>query len=61
MLRGMISASHPGPAVAVTLVTVILAIGVGIDPARVVLVGAAMLAGQLSIGWSNDWIDADRD
>lgn len=57
----MISASHPGPAVAVTLVTVILAIGVGIDPARVVLVGAAMLAGQLSIGWSNDWIDADRD
>lgn len=46
---------------AVTLVTVILAIGIGVDPLRVVLVGAAMLAGQLSIGWSNDWIDADRD
>lgn len=61
MLRGMISASHPGPAVAVTLVTVILAAGVGVDTARIVLVGAAMLAGQLSIGWSNDWIDADRD
>jgi len=57
----MIRASHPGPAVAVTLVTVILAIGTGIEPLRVVLVGAAMLAGQLSIGWSNDWIDADRD
>ncbi|SMG47117.1 UbiA family prenyltransferase [Agreia pratensis] len=57
----MISASHPGPAVAVTLVTVILAAGVGVDTARIVLVGAAMLAGQLSIGWSNDWIDADRD
>jgi 4-hydroxybenzoate polyprenyltransferase len=61
MLRGMIRASHPGPAVAVTLVTVILAIGTGVDAGRVVLVGAAMLAGQLSIGWSNDWIDADRD
>ena len=61
MLRGMISASHPGPAVAVTFVTVILAAGVGVDTARIVLVGAAMLAGQLSIGWSNDWIDADRD
>lgn len=61
MLRGMIAASHPGPAVAVTVVTVILAVGVGVDPARIVLVGAAMLAGQLSIGWSNDWIDADRD
>jgi 4-hydroxybenzoate polyprenyltransferase len=57
----MIRASHPGPAVAVTLVTVILAIGIGVDPLRVVLVGAAMFAGQLSIGWSNDWIDADRD
>ncbi|SKB01619.1 4-hydroxybenzoate polyprenyltransferase [Agreia bicolorata] len=57
----MIAASHPGPAVAVTVVTVILAVGVGVDPARIVLVGAAMLAGQLSIGWSNDWIDADRD
>ncbi|WP_228515260.1 UbiA family prenyltransferase [Agreia pratensis] len=57
----MISASHPGPAVAVTFVTVILAAGVGVDTARIVLVGAAMLAGQLSIGWSNDWIDADRD
>jgi 4-hydroxybenzoate polyprenyltransferase len=61
MLRGMIRASHPGPAAAVTLVTVILAIGIGIDAGRVVLLGAAMLAGQLSIGWSNDWIDADRD
>jgi 4-hydroxybenzoate polyprenyltransferase len=57
----MIRASHPGPAAAVTLVAVILSIGIGLDPGRVVLLGAAMLAGQLSIGWSNDWIDADRD
>jgi 4-hydroxybenzoate polyprenyltransferase len=25
------------------------------------LVGAVILVGQLSVGWSNDWIDADRD
>ena len=25
------------------------------------LVGAAVLAGQASIGWCNDWLDADRD
>jgi 4-hydroxybenzoate polyprenyltransferase len=28
---------------------------------RVVLLCAAVLAGQASIGWSNDWLDADRD
>ena len=27
----------------------------------VALVCAAVLAGQASIGWSNDWLDADRD
>jgi 4-hydroxybenzoate polyprenyltransferase len=31
------------------------------EPGKTALLGAAMLAGQLSIGWSNDWIDADRD
>ena len=25
------------------------------------IVGAAFLTGQLSVGWSNDWIDAERD
>ena len=30
-------------------------------PGRVVLLCAAVLAGQASIGWSNDWLDADRD
>jgi 4-hydroxybenzoate polyprenyltransferase len=27
----------------------------------VIAVGAAVLAGQLSVGWHNDWLDADRD
>ena len=27
----------------------------------VLAVGAAVLAGQLSVGWHNDWLDAERD
>lgn len=60
-LRGLALASHPGPAAVVTLVAVLLAVAVGYSPWRVVLLGAAILAGQLSVGWSNDWIDAARD
>lgn len=53
--------THPGPAVAVTLVTVVLGLGVGLDGWRVALLGVAMLANQASVGLSNDWIDAERD
>ncbi|SDF60647.1 4-hydroxybenzoate polyprenyltransferase [Blastococcus aurantiacus] len=54
-------ATHPGPAVAVTLVGTLLAVAAGTGPGRTALVCAAVFAGQLSIGWSNDWLDADRD
>ncbi|MFP7833039.1 UbiA family prenyltransferase [Marisediminicola sp. LYQ134] len=54
-------ATHPGPTVVVTLVTVVLAIGVGLEPWRIGVLGIAMLLGQASVGISNDWIDADRD
>jgi 4-hydroxybenzoate polyprenyltransferase len=53
--------SHPGPSVAVTIITVGLGFGAGLDPFRLVVLGLAMLAGQLSVGLSNDWIDAERD
>jgi len=53
-------ASHPGPTVAVTAFGTALALGAG-GGWRAGLVGAAVLAGQLSIGWSNDWLDAERD
>ncbi len=43
------------------MVAVVLAAGTGLDVGRVALLGAAVLTGQLSIGWSNDWIDAARD
>jgi 4-hydroxybenzoate polyprenyltransferase len=53
--------SHPGPSVAVTIITVGLGLTVDLDPLRLVILGVSMLAGQLSVGLSNDWIDADRD
>lgn len=52
---------HPGPSAAVTTLTVAFAVSAGLTPSRLVLVALAVLAGQLSIGWSNDLIDVDRD
>jgi 4-hydroxybenzoate polyprenyltransferase len=53
--------THPGPTVAVTAITVLLGFGVGLGPASLVLLGLSMLANQVSVGLSNDWIDAERD
>jgi 4-hydroxybenzoate polyprenyltransferase len=60
-LRALALATHPGPAVAVTVVAGLLALAAGVPAGRAALVAAAVLAGQASIGWSNDWLDADRD
>jgi 4-hydroxybenzoate polyprenyltransferase len=57
----LVAATHPGPTAAVTTVATLLAIAAGVAPGRTALVFAAVLAGQASIGWSNDWLDADRD
>jgi 4-hydroxybenzoate polyprenyltransferase len=59
--RALVLATHPGPAVAVTVVAGLLALAAGAPAGRAALVAAAVLAGQASIGWSNDWLDADRD
>ncbi|MGN6445675.1 UbiA family prenyltransferase [Amnibacterium sp.] len=53
--------SHPVPTVAVTAMATVLAVAAGDRATVVVLLLAAVLAGQLSIGWSNDLIDAARD
>ncbi|WP_399478680.1 UbiA family prenyltransferase [Streptomyces sp. OUCMDZ-4982] len=58
---GLALACHPGPVVAVTALACALAAGVGLSPGRFALVGAAVLAGQLSVGWCNDAYDAGRD
>lgn len=53
--------THPGPTVAVSVVTAVLAVGAGLDFARVLLVTVAVFLNQVSVGLSNDWIDARRD
>lgn len=53
--------THPGPAVAVTLIVTALSVGVGLDFWRVALLTLAFLFNQASVGLSNDWIDAERD
>lgn len=57
----LLRASHPEPSVAVTLAGVALAVATGRDVPGLFVVGAALLAGQLSIGWLNDYLDAPRD
>ncbi len=56
----LIRCAHIGPCVAVTGITTALAISTGIG-ARALWAAAAVMAGQLSVGWSNDWLDARRD
>lgn len=59
--RALLAAGHPGPSLAISVLATLLAAQAapaGIGP---VLAGPAMLAGQLSIGWSNDAVDAARD
>jgi 4-hydroxybenzoate polyprenyltransferase len=45
----------------VTAVAVLLGVAVGRSVGGCVLVGAAVLTGQLAVGWYNDFLDAARD
>jgi len=60
-VRALIIASHPGPSLAITAMTTLLAAEAAPHGTGPVLVAPAMLAGQLSVGWSNDACDARRD
>ena len=60
-VRGLVSACHPGPTIVVTVLAAALAAGIGSPLRTTLLLTAAVLTGQLSVGWSNDWIDAGRD
>jgi 4-hydroxybenzoate polyprenyltransferase len=57
-LPRLLQACHPQPTAAVTTLSAVLAASVGAPAAAV---AAAALSGQLSVGWSNDWLDAERD
>ena len=58
---GLVRACHLQPTLAVTAVTTALAVLSGRDAWGCVAVAVAVLAGQFSTGWSNDWFDAGRD
>jgi 4-hydroxybenzoate polyprenyltransferase len=60
-LKGLALACHPGPTVAVTAFVTAVAWSAGRSPAGCLLVAATILTGHLSIGWSNDALDATRD
>ena len=57
----LVRACHPGPTLAVTVLVALLSVALGLDLATGALVTAAVFTGQLTIGWSNDLIDAARD
>jgi 4-hydroxybenzoate polyprenyltransferase len=56
----MMRASHAGPTLTVTAVMTGFAVAVG-RGGGAAWVGAAVLTGQLSVGWSNDYLDRARD
>jgi 4-hydroxybenzoate polyprenyltransferase len=60
-LRALAAASHPGPSLAVTALTALLTIQAAPHGTGPLLTAPAMLALQLSVGWSNDAFDAARD
>ncbi len=61
LARTLVLSCHPAPTVGVTAFSAVLGMLAGCSVPTVVLLAAAVLSGQLSIGWSNDRIDATRD
>ncbi len=60
-MGGLVRAAHPMPSAAVTVFAAGLGVTAGLAAERTALLAAAVLTGQLSIGWCNDAVDADRD
>lgn len=57
----LLRSAHPVPSLSVSLFAALFSIGLRLDWPSVALVGAAVLAQQLSVGLSNDWLDFKRD
>lgn len=60
-IRSTWGATHPGPTLVVTLLSLALGAAAGLDPVRLGVLTVAVFAGQVSVGLSNDAIDAVRD
>jgi 4-hydroxybenzoate polyprenyltransferase len=61
LIRALALSCHPIPSVAVTAISAGLAALAELPIGRGALVTGAVFSGQLSIGWSNDYFDAERD
>ncbi len=61
MLPALLRATHPLPAAAVTALAGTVAATLGAGPAATTFATASTLAGQLSVGWSNDYLDRAED
>ena len=60
-IRALWGATHPGPSLVVTALALALGLSTGLDAGRLALLVVSVFAGQLSVGLSNDAIDAGRD
>jgi 4-hydroxybenzoate polyprenyltransferase len=63
-LRGLARAAHPFPLAAVVTLTALIGIVSAegaTDIRKLALLGVAMLLSQLAIGWTNDYLDRERD
>ena len=61
LVRALALSCHPLPSVAVTALSAGLAALANLPMGRGLLLTATVFTGQLSIGWSNDYLDAARD
>lgn len=61
MVRALVRTAHAGPSLLITAVIVALAVRAGLSAAPAAVFAVAVLAGEFSIGWSNDAFDAPRD
>lgn len=57
----LVRATHPAPATFVTLLTGAVVAALGGSGAEVLLSLLSTALGQVSVGWSNDYLDRDRD
>lgn len=57
----LLMSCHPLPAAAMTVALTVAAALTGRRPAECVLVAGTTFTGQLTIGWMNDVVDAERD
>ena len=60
-VRALALSCHPLPSLAVTAISAGLAALADLPVGRGALVTGTVLASQLSVGWSNDYLDAGRD